>query len=183
MWKYDALDATQLELLKHGIIDLGGDVDEDMVRYVREALIRLTAQGSPQVEVMITSGGGSVKVGLDIYDALRYYVGKKAGIVHGFAQSMAALILQACDHRRCLRHAFLLIHHVAEERVSLDVLRDDEKLRRLREDLEESQSRLYKILSTRTRKSVDEIGVACSQEKEMTAEQALAFGLIDEIVD
>lgn len=182
MWRNNHLDQTQLELLNQSTIDLGGEVDEDMILYVREALLRLTVKGSPSITVLITSRGGSVEVGLDIYDALRLYTGEKTGIVLGFAKSMAVLILQACEKRKCMRHATLLIHHISRREVSLDILRDPIKLKEVRDDLEASQSRLYVILGARTCKTVDVIREECAKERDMTAEEALAFGLVDEVI-
>ena len=83
MWKFKELDETQQKLLKSGIIDIGGSVDADMALYVREALLRLRAEGNPPVSLHITSSGGSVSIGLDIYDTIRLYLGQKTGIVTG----------------------------------------------------------------------------------------------------
>lgn len=180
--KYKDLSKTQLKLLDRGIIDIAGKVDSEMVEDVREAIIRLIASGSPNIRIMITSGGGNVDYGLIVYDLLRGYEGKKEAIVHGIAASMASIILQACDTRKCMRHAGIVIHHVSQGEVSLDVLRDARKMRSMRQRLEKSQARLYKILSNRTGKTVDEIRKECEKDRKMPAEEALAFGLIDEII-
>lgn len=180
--KYCELDDVQLELLKKGIIDIYGEVDGEMAREVREALIRLTTVGSPSVTLLITSSGGLVNVGLDIYDAIRFYPGEVTGIVAGFAKSMAGVILQACKTRKIMRHAHIMIHHVSRMSINLDELRDEKRLHEVKDGLEKSQERLYAILSDRTKKSVDEINAECAKERDMTAEEALAFGLVDEIV-
>ena len=56
---------------------------------------------------------------MDAYDMLKYYKGKKTGIVVGFAMSMAAILLQTCDERKAYRHAGILIHHIAQGSVEL----------------------------------------------------------------
>jgi len=81
--------------LGRGIIDLQGDVDGKMIFYVREATTRLIAHDSPDITIHITSGGGSVDTGLDIYDFLQNYTGKITGKVFGYARSMAVLF---CKH-------------------------------------------------------------------------------------
>ncbi len=183
MWQNDHLDELRLGLLEKCVIDLGGQVDDKMVLYVREALLRLTARGAPTVTIQITSEGGSVEFGLDIYDLLRSYSGKKVGFVCGFARSMAAIILQGCDTRCCMRHAQIMIHHISKSSVSLDVLRDEKRLEKLKIDMESQQTRIYSILSVRSGRKPDEIIAECKKEKNMSSEEAKAFGLIDEIVD
>lgn len=182
MWEYDQLSEVQLALLDQEIIDLGGDVDADMVRYAREALLRLVARGSPEITVKITSGGGDVRIGLDIVDLLNAYPGKKIGQVFGFAKSMAAIILQACDVRQCSRHGVVLIHYVSLRQVNLDQLRDAKKVEEMVIEMTKSQERINAILMARTKKSADEINTANKAEKDFSAEEALAFGLIDEII-
>lgn len=183
MWRYNFLSESQVSLLKKGIIDLGGEVDEEMARYVREALVLLYARAeSTDVRVLITSKGGSVDYGLDIYDALRLYPGKKTGIVHGYAMSMGSLILQACDTRLCTEHAHVLIHHISRRSVSLDTMRSRKKIEEEKQELEAQQQCLYKILSARTNKSIAEIRRCCVRDTPMTAKEALEFGLIDKVI-
>jgi ATP-dependent Clp protease protease subunit len=182
MWKYGNLDETQLALLRQGTIDLGGEVNGDMALYVREAVTRLEAHtDSADLHLRLTSDGGDVGCGLSIYDVLRNYGGKKEGLVMGFARSMGVLILQACDRRIALQHSQILIHHISRREISLDVLRTKTKLQLVREEMEAQQTRLYKILSSRCGRTVPEIRKKCAEEQDMTAEDALEFGLIDEI--
>lgn len=182
MWKHDNLSKLQLELLDKGIIQLGGSVDDDMALYVHEALLRLKTNGAPAVEVRITSNGGDVGTGLNIYDMLRTYPGEKTGIVEAFARSMATVILQACEKRKALRHSKILVHHVSRSSVSLDVVRDEQKIKELRDDLEKSQSRIYTIFGDKTKKNAEVVKTKCAENTDMTAEEALEFGLIDEII-
>ena len=182
MWKYDNLSKFQLELLDKGILQLGGSVDEEMAMYVQESLLRLKARGSPAIEVRITSNGGSVSTSLNIYDMLRMYPGEKTGIVEGFARSMAAVVLQACEKRKALKHCKILIHHISKSSVSLDVVLDETKLRELRADLEKDQARIYTIFSEKTKKNAEDVKAKCAEDTDMTAEEAQSFGLIDEIL-
>jgi ATP-dependent Clp protease protease subunit len=182
MWIHNKLDDVHRGLLDHGIVEISGDIDGDMAMYVREAMLRLTAKGSPAVKVIITSGGGSVSCGLDIYDTLAYYSGEKTGVVQGFAKSMAAIVLQACQKRQSMRHAYLLVHHISTTQVGLDSMRKKAKMARIKKEAEDDQVRLYKILGDRTGHTVSEIRRACAKNQSMNAEEALEFGLIDEII-
>ena len=164
------------------IIDIYGDITIETYFYVRAAVVYLESKGSPEVKVLISSPGGNVGYGLYVYDLLRLYKGKKVALVHHIAASMGALILQACDTRTVAKHSVVLIHHISREDITLDVVRSKSQLVRLRNEMERNQALLYSILSTRTGKTVSEIKRACAKDTEMSAEEALAFGLIDVIV-
>lgn len=182
MLDYNNLNEVQIALLKKRIIDLKGDVNDEMAYYVREALFRLKTENDPDIEVQISSNGGDVAVGLCIYDMLKNYPGQKTGIVNGFARSMGAIILQACNVRCCMRHSSVLIHHVSINRISLDELRSKKKLKKRKKDMEKDQDSLYKILMKKTGKSKEEIMAACRKDLGMTSKEAKEFGLIDKII-
>ncbi len=178
------LTDAQIELLKQNppMIDIFGDINRDTFFYVRRALLYLKTKGSPNIDVIISSPGGNVTTGLDIYDLLRLYPGKISALIHDQAASMGAIILQACDIRRCAKHSSVLIHHISRKEITLDVLRSEEKRNELIEEMEKNQNQLYEILQLRTKKEISEIRKECEKDKYMNAEEAREFGLIDEIV-
>ncbi len=172
---------TNRALLERNIILLDGDIGGAMVEHMYESLQIMEARGSPEIEIRLFSNGGSVRAGLDIFDALRRYKGKKTGVVYAYARSMAAVILQACDDRVCLEHAKVLIHHVNAQSVSLDVIDNPKLLAKMRKDMAANQQSLYEILSARTKKRETEIRRVCKRDQDMNADEALKFGLIDTI--
>jgi len=178
------LTEPQMALLKGKVpaIDIVGAVNSHMSAYVRTATRYLRSVGSPGIDVFITSPGGSVEDGLDIFDELRLYTGKKVATINDKAASMGAIILQACEVRRCSLHSHVLIHHISTGRVTLDTLRSPKKLAKMRKKMEIDQSLLDQILANRTGKSKSAIRRACAKDKFMDAQQALDFNLIDEIV-
>ncbi len=177
------MDKDNEALLDKGIILLDTEVNAKMANHVYECLTKLEARGSPDIEVRIFTNGGAVRIGLHIYDALRRYKGKKVGLVSSFARSMGAIILQACDERVCLKHAAVLIHHINTQSISLDVIENPTRLAKLRKSMWKDQAALYAILAKRTGKSKKEIRDTCKKDLDMTAEEALSFGLIDRIED
>jgi len=182
--KVDDLSVKTLALLKAETptIDIVGDVNADMFQSVRAALMCLRTRNNPDVDIVITSRGGDVEAGLDIYDLLRLYPGKKTATVFDKAASMAAIILQACDVRQCARHSSVLIHHISRGNVTLDVLRSKKKLESMISAMESRQKLQYKILSHRTGKTISVIRRACSKDQFMSAQEALDFGLVDSVV-
>ena len=178
-------DQLLIDLAAQGVITIYGTINEMMVAKVRDMLAVARANNVEELEVQIQSRGGNVAAGLEIYDLLRVApVKKRTGIVFGYAHSMGAVILQACEVREAPRHARILIHHISiSERTSLHVLRDPEKLRKKIAESEVTQNHINQILSKRTKRSVEEIEVELEKDAEMTTSEAIAFGLIDTIRD
>ena len=170
-----------MALLDRNILYLEGDVEGEMVNQVHQSLMILDGRGSPPIEIRIYTNGGDVHAGLAVYDFLRRYEGKKTAVVYGYARSMGAIILQACEERVCLAHSTVLIHHVNAQEVSLDDLEDEDRLNRLRDSMRQDQETLYEILVERTERTKEEVRDACKKDKDMTAMEALDFGLIDQI--
>jgi len=177
-------DFTEIQqrLLAQNRLDLFGKVGEDMGLYVRKALMWKSVDGAPDLTIHISSNGGSVSWGLDIYDALMFYPGKKRAVVHGMAASMAAVLLQACEDRYATPHAKVLIHHISSSNISLDTLRKKESLAKFQRDMESDQERIYAILAGRSKQTRDEIMKKCEIDVPMSADEALKFGLIDRII-
>ena len=113
---------------------------------------------------------------------LRLYKGKTLGIACMYTFSAAAVILQACNCRQAAANTELLIHHLRETSITLDIMRSKKKMAGLRKEAEVAQRKLDEILSRRTGKTILEIRAESQKDKEMTADEALAFGLIDEII-
>ncbi|HPN54405.1 MAG TPA: ATP-dependent Clp protease proteolytic subunit [Candidatus Moranbacteria bacterium] len=177
-----SLNDVNAGLLKKRIIEISGDTEENMENYVHECLRTLKSEGNPDVTIEIKSNGGRVDIGLNIFDMLRLYSGKKTGKVVGFARSMAAVILQACDKRLCAKHAKIMIHHISRGSVSLDVMRDKKKMKETLAATEESQDFIYDVLCKSTKHDKSTIKKVCAEDRDMTAKEALRFGLIDKII-
>jgi len=94
---------------------------------------------------------------------------------------MAAVILQSGTRRVAMRHADILIHHIQQEQISLDVIRSPAEIAKMRNVMEKDQLRIYEILAGRTKRTVAEIQRVCVKDRKMTSEQAKALRLIDEI--
>lgn len=172
-----------ITLAKKGVIVIDGDTEPKMAYAVQDALNIARASGHEELHIQITSNGGRVDIGLDIYDLIRLYPARqRIGTVLGFARSMGAVILQACDHRKCARHAKVLIHYVSTSSVALDAMKDKKRLNLAIARGEQDQQALDRILAHKTGKTIQEIRRVCAKDTDMNAEEALKFGLIDEII-
>ncbi len=161
---------------------LKGRVDEEMFDYVFESLASLTSKGSPEVKITIDSQGGSTFFGFLIYDALRMYKGNKIGIGVAKTHSTASWILQVCNDRRLTEHAKLLIHNPSRSDVSLDQIRNPKKLAKLLKHLEECEEKIIAVYIKTTGKTSRQIKARMLKNEDFNAQEALEFGLIDEIV-
>ena len=176
------LSSLQIVLLKKGVINLQGNVDGDMFAYVRGCLTLLSLEGNPPIQINITSGGGSLNHGLIIYDILRLYPGKKTGTIIGYARSIALIILQACDKRESTRHSFSLLHYVSRSESDLDEIENKKKWENIVKDMRADQQKIYLILKKKTRKPLSAIVALCKEGRDLSAREALDFGLIDKII-
>ena len=174
------LSPLMTKLLDRQILELGGSVDEQMFDYVRTALVHCLASGGPDLTVKITSSGGDVTYGLLIHDELANYPGKLIGVVSGFANSMASIILQACDERIIFPHATVCIHNMWRK-ITLDKMRSPKLRLEQLQEMEKLQGMMNRIYADRTGRTIPEIKRQCKLDRKMTAKEALAFGLVDQI--
>lgn len=175
------LNSIDQKLLDRRIIMLEAEVNGEMLEHFRQCLTQLDSEGSPDVEIRITSNGGETRISLQICDLLSRYKGKKTGVVYAFARSAGATILQACDDRVCLTHSVVLIHHVLVQQVSLDDLLGKRRLDKLLLLMRADQKSLNNLLMARTGRSLTKLRAVCKKGRDMTAKEALKFGLIDRI--
>ncbi len=174
--------SDELLQLPEPILSIVGEVNYEMYLYVMRSLMFLRSRGSPPLQLIIDSGGGNVESGLDIFDALRLYPNPVTGLVMGRAASMAAAILQACQKRQCARHASILIHHVSRQNVGYDEIKTSARRKKMLDKMEVHHGRLYKIFADRTGQPLTTIRRTCRRDEFMESEDALNFGLVDEIV-
>ncbi len=167
-------------LLEDRIIFLRDVIDDDVANVVIAQLLFLASKDpSKDIRLYINSPGGMVTAGLAIYDTMRFVKCDVATICIGQAASMAAVLLAAGAEgkRSALPNSRILLHQVlggAQGQAS-DVKIQTEELLRIR-DL------ILKILSEHTGKSKRVLQKDTDRDKYMSAEEAIAYGLIDRIV-
>lgn len=177
-------DNAEYLLLTQRKLVLVGEITDKSYEKLFGNLLLLESTGSPDIELCISSEGGSVTYGFMIFDALRLYKGKVTGIVPGGqATSMASVILQACAVRKMSRHSWMNIHTASTKNVIsyADVL-NARKMKKLAETLKLSTDRILDAYMLRAKVSRKRIASIMGDDKELLPEQALKLGLIDEII-
>ena len=167
-------------LLIDRIIFLGTPVD-DMVANVIIAQLLFLQMNDPKkdIHLYINSPGGSVTAGLAIYDTMQFMTCDVNTYCIGQAASMGAVLLcgGTKGKRYALPNANIMIHQVlggAEGQASDVEIRVKYMLK--------LKQRLNEIISKHTGQPVDVVEKACDRDNFMSAAEAKAFGLVDEVV-
>lgn len=174
---------TPEELARSGIIVVEGEVNDEMEKRVREYIALAEESGITRLEVRIESHGGHTANCVHIYDALlqAYGVSSRVGVVMSHAYSAGLIILQACEHRVGGREAQFLMHHGRYDKITIPQLRNQLTVKWLLAMAEPDEQRVNEICVARTKRSLEEVLAQNDKDEYMTSEEALAFGLIDEI--
>ena len=167
-------------LLKDRIIFLGSEITDDEANLVIAQMLFLEADDPDKdIYLYINSPGGSVSAGLAIYDTMQYIKCEVNTICMGMAASMGAFLLAAGakGKRKALPNSEIMIHQPSggASGQASDVKIHAENIIRTRQKLNE-------ILAERTGKSVEQVAVDTERDNYLSAEAALEYGLIDEII-
>ena len=167
-------------LLNDRIIFLGEEVNDTTASLVVAQLLYLEAQDPDKdIQFYINSPGGSVTAGMAIYDTLQYVKCDVSTICIGMAASMGAFLLSsgAKGKRFALPNAEIMIHQPS---AGTQGQVTDMAIHMKR--LEIIKKRLNQILAENTGKDVETVTADCERDNFMTAEDALAYGLIDKVI-
>ena len=168
-------------LLKDRIIFLGTQVTDELANVVIAQLLFLEAENPDKdIKIYINSPGGSVTAALAMYDTIQYVKPDVMTICMGQAASAGALLLAAGSKgkRYGLPYSRVMIHQPAggvQGKASEAEVHVNE-LMRIREILNE-------ILAKHTDRSQEEIAEDVEQDYFMTAEEAVEYGIIDEVLN
>lgn len=166
-------------LLKDRIVILGDEVNDVTASLVVAQLLFLDAEAPDKdISLYINSPGGSVTAGMAIYDTMQYLKSDVSTICIGMAASMGSFLLAGGTKgkRFALPNAEILIHQPmggARGQAS------DVKIHA--EHLVKTRAKLNKMLSDMTGQSLEVIERDTERDNYMTAEEAKAYGLIDDI--
>lgn len=167
-------------LLNDRIVFLGEEVNATTASLVVAQLLYLEAQDpDKEIQFYINSPGGSVTDGMAIYDTMQYVKCDVATICVGMAASMGAFLLSsgAKGKRMVLPNAEIMIHQPSAGTQG-QITDMAIHLKRL----ETIKKRMNRILAENTGRSVEEVTAACERDHFMSAEEALEFGLVDQII-
>ena len=168
-------------LLKDRIIFVGTAIDDMVANLVIAQLLFLDLEGKNQdIALYINSPGGSVTAGLAIYDTMQFIGCDVATYCIGQAASMGAVLLSAGakEKRYALPNARMLLHQPwgGTQGAASDIAIQAEEIVRLKR-------RLNEILAGHTGQPIERIEQDADRDFYMGAQEALKYGLIDEILE
>lgn len=166
-------------LLKDRIIFIGGPIDDDLANIVVAQMLFLEGDDPDKdINLYINSPGGSVSAGLAIYDTMQYIRCEVSTICIGLAASMGSFLLAAGakGKRKALPNAEIMIHQVSggAQGQATDINIQAEQILK-------TKKRLNEILAARTGQTVERVTQDSERDNYMSAEEARAYGLIDEV--
>ncbi len=167
-------------LLQDRIIFLGEEVNDTTASLIVSQLLFLESQDpNKDISLYINSPGGSVSAGLAIYDTMQYIKCDVSTICMGMAASMGAFLLSggAKGKRLALPNSTIMIHQPSggAQGQATEIKIVAERILYLR-------NQLNKILADNTGQPLSKIEIDTERDNYMSAEEAKAYGLIDEVI-
>jgi ATP-dependent Clp protease protease subunit len=168
-------------LLKDRIVFIGTGIDDDVANLVIAQLLFLEAEDPDKdINIYINSPGGVVTAGMAIYDTMQFIKPDIATVCIGQAASMAAVLLAGgtTGKRTSLPNARIMIHQPmgGTRGQATDIKIQAEEILRMREELN-------RILAFHSGQPISRVAADTERDYFMSAEQAKAYGIIDNVVE
>ncbi len=167
-------------LLNDRIVFLSEEVNDVTASLIVAQLLYLEAQDPDKdIQLYINSPGGSITAGMAIYDTMQYIKADVSTMCIGMAASMGAFLLAAGakGKRLALPNSEIMIHQPAggTQGQASDIKIQAERIIKIR-------SNINRILSDATGKPIEVVEHDCDRDNFMSAQEALAYGLIDKVI-
>lgn len=167
-------------LLKDRIIFVGAAIDDTLANSIVAQLLFLQAEDPEKdIHMYINSPGGSTSAGFSIFDTMQYIKPQVNTICTGFAASFASLLLLAGakGKRFALPNSEIMIHqpHGGAQGQASDIAISARRILQIRE-------KVVQITAERTGQAADKIAKDMDRDYFMSAEEALAYGIIDKVI-
>lgn len=168
-------------LFRERIIFLAEEVDDGIANAIVAYMLYLDSDDNTKpIYLYINSPGGSVTAGMAIYDTMQHIKSEVVTICVGLAASMGAFLLTAGakGKRLALPHARIMIHQPmggTGRRQATDIDIEARQILRVRQELNE-------LMAKHTGKTVEQIEKDTDRDYFMSAEEAVAYGLIDRVI-
>lgn len=167
-------------LLKERIIFLGTAIDDQVANLMVAQLLYLDSENHRPINMYINSPGGVIYAGLAIYDTMKILKSPVSTMAIGFTGSMGTIILTAgaTGQRYALPNATIHMHpssggakgYTEDVRIAF---REQQRL----------QDKTFQVIAKHAGRTVEEVTAVFNNDRFMNAEEAKAFGLVDEVLN
>lgn len=166
-------------LLKDRIIMLTGEIDDNSANIVVSQLLYLDSLNHNDISLYINSPGGSISAGMAIYDTMNFIKSDVSTICLGMAASMGAFLLSSGTKgkRYCLPNSEVMIHQPlggAQGQAT--------EIKIAAEHILKIKNKMNCILSKNTGKDIETIEKDTERDNFLSADDALNYGIIDQIL-
>ena len=167
-------------LMMDRIIFLGVPIDDDVANIIQAQLLFLASNDShADITMYLNTPGGQVTSGLGIYDTMQLVQPDVATVCTGMAASMGAVLLCAGEKgkRSALPHSRVLIHQPlgGAQGQATEILI-------AAKEIEKTRTELFNIIAQHSGQPFDKVSRDGDRDYWMSAEEALAYGMVDEIL-
>jgi len=167
-------------LMMDRIIFLGVPIDDTVANILQAQLLFLeSTDPTKDIQIYFNTPGGSVHAGLGIYDTMQFITANIATICTGMAASMGAILLTAGTKgkRSALKHSRIMIHQpmggVQGQASDIEITA---------REIIKMKKELHNIIALHTGKSYEQVEHDADRDYWMTAQEAVEYGMIDEIL-
>jgi len=178
------LNMTQMDvfsrLMMDRIIFLGTGINDQVANIINAQLLFLeSVDAKKDIQIYLNSPGGSVYAGLGIYDTMQYIKPDVATICTGMAASMGAVLMCSGTKgkRTALKHSRVMIHQPlgGTQGQASDIEITAREIQKLKNEL-------YQIIADHSGQDFDKVWADSDRDYWMTAEEAKAYGMVDEVL-
>lgn len=166
-------------LLKDRIIYLGSEVNNQSANSIVMQLLFLDSQNHNDIYLYINSPGGVITDGMAIYDTMKHIKSDVHTICVGMAASMGAFLLAGGTKgkRHCLPHATVMIHQPSggAQGQATEISIAAERILKIKHQMNT-------MMSEFTGQAYEKVAEDTERDKYLTAEEALAYGIVDDIM-
>ncbi len=172
---------AETRLLTSRRVFIEGEINDTMaLDFIKQIMLLVEDNSEEPITIYINSQGGSVNAGLLIYDTIVNLETPIRTVCLGKAYSMGAIILTCAPKRYILPNSEVMIH---EPLIGNGVGGSTSTIKSVSDNLLETKKKLNKILSIHTGQTVRKVNEATKYDHYYDAEQAVKFGLVDEILN
>jgi ATP-dependent Clp protease protease subunit len=165
-------------LLEDRVIFITDTIEMNMANAIVAQLLYLDSLNQKDITLYINSGGGQIVAGMAIHDTMKFIKSRVVAVNLGMCASMAAFLLSAADYRMALPNSETMIHQPlggAQGQASEILI--------AAKNIMKTKEKLNRMLAANTNQPLEKIELDSDRDYWMDAEEALAYGIIDEIVE
>lgn len=165
-------------ILKDRIVFLEGEITPALATVINAQLLYLKGQSEQPIQLYINSPGGDISAGLSVYDTIMHIGCPVYTIASGLCASMAAVILSGGSKRYALKHSDIIIHQPS----CLGMHGQETDIRISAEQISKKRRILTELLAENCKKPFEKVAIDTERDYYLSAEEALEYGLIDEVL-